>query len=353
MKRDLKFMEEILSAKSPSSVENEGIKVWDNFMSGLHGFTHTYEDNIKNSGWSIGHGSEKVLLSGHIDEIALSVISIDSDGFITLASMAGADKKCLPGSKLLVLADSGKWIPGIIHKAPLHIEHVEKTIDKVCNYKELKLDVGASSKEEVENMGIFPGSPVVFDRNIILEFGENKVVGNALDDKAAIYVISQVAAYLSELDVDNPIFYKYKFIFLAGTQEETGCRGLTVASKNINPDISIDLDVTFACDGGLVTSGSAGGEVYLGKGPVIEFGPDKNREIALELVNLAKEKEIPYQRAFSRNGGTDTNTIQLSSKDCKTVLLSIPNMSMHTQNETCDWRDLGACVDLIISYFTK
>lgn len=351
MERDLEFMGALLQAKSPSSVENEAIKVWDDFMAKLEGFSHAYSDNIKNSGWTIGHGPTKILLSGHLDEIALAVVNVDSSGYITLASMAGPDKKCLPGSKLLILTEKNTWVPGIIQKAPIHIEHSENTIDKVSGYSDIRLDIGVESKEEAEELGVFTGCPVVFDRNIILEHGKNKVVGNALDDKAAVYVISQVAKSIANLPQDHELFEKYTIYFLAGTQEESGLRGLSVAAHNINPDISIDLDVTFACDGGLV-SGKNSGEVYLGKGPVIEFGQDKNREIAIELMKIASYNKIDFQRGFAKCGGTNTDVIQLYSKDCKTMLVSIPNMSMHTPNETCDWRDLSGAIKLLTEYLT-
>lgn len=346
MEKDFEFFKNLLEAKSPSSVESEAIKVWDDYMSKLGYMYHTYEDKIGNSGWSIGNGPTKILFSGHLDEIAFAVSGISEDGFITLASMAGPDKKCLPGGRLLILTDENTWIPGIIQKAPIHIEGREKTIDKAIELENVKLDIGASNKEEVHKLGIFPGSPVVFERNINLEFGENKLYGNALDDKVAVYIISQIAKNLDRSKTE--IFDKYTFIFLAGTQEESGLRGLTVAAHNINPDISIDLDVTFATDGGLISPKY--GDIKLGKGPVLESGQDKSRRILQELLKIAKEKEINIQRGFARCGGTNTNAIQLNAKDCETMLVSIPNMSMHTPNETCDWRDIEGAIKLILGY---
>lgn len=349
MERDLNFMQSLLLAKSPSSVENEAIKVWDDYMAGLKVFTHSYEDNIKNSGWSIGHGPKKLLLSGHIDEIAFAVVDVDSKGFITLAPMAGPDKKCLPGAKLLVLTEKNTYVPGVIQKMPIHIESKEKCLDKIADIDKLKLDIGAESKSEAEELGVFVGCPVIFDRNIILEHGKNRIVGNALDDKVAVYIIAQIAKTLASLPESHDLFDKYTITFLAGTQEESGLRGLTVAAHNINPDVSIDIDVTFACDGGLI-SGKDNGEIHLGAGPVIQFGQDKNRDIAIDLIKVASYNKIDFQRGFAKCGGTNTNAIQLHSKDCKTMLISIPNMSMHTPNETCDWRDINGAIKILSEY---
>ena len=95
------------------------------------------------------------------------------------------------------------------------------------------------------------------------------------------------------------------------------------------------------------------GDIKLGKGPVIMYGHDKSRQLNEFLKKIAEGEKIPYQLEVAGAGGTNTDQIQLMAKNCLTTLISLPLTSMHTQNETCDWRDLGACVDLIISYFTK
>lgn len=346
MERDVKFLEDLLNAYSPSGYEKDAIKVWENKMTEL-GLTKTYSDNIGNSGFSIGAGPRKVMISGHIDEIAMIVGLIEEDGMIVLQNLAGVDKKVLPGAQLRVRNERGEWIPGIIHKAPVHVEGRGKDADAVCKIESLRMDIGADSKDEVETeFDVHPGSLVVFERNINVNFGQNKIVGNALDDKIAVYITAMVAKNL----VKRTELYKdYTFYFVACTQEESGLRGATVAAHNINPDVSIDIDVTFATNGGIVSK-SKYGDIKLGQGVVIEYGQDKSRRIAENMINIVKERtNLKIQRGVARCGGTNTDAIQLGAKDCETMLLSIPNLSMHTQNETCDWRDVESAIDLVTS----
>ena len=210
----------------------------------------------------------------------------------------------------------------------------------------MKVDVGAESKEEVEEMGISVGSPVVFKRNVYMNLGKNRLTGNALDDKAGTYVTYEVLKYFKEHEAELP--KNITLIGLACTGEESGLRGAIMSSKNINPDISIDFDVTFANIG--LFKDDEYGKISLGKGPVIEYGQDKSRKLSDKLKEIAKENNIPYQVQVSRSGGTNTDEIQLMSRDCETTLISLPLSSMHTQNETMDWRDIKNSIELVIKY---
>jgi endoglucanase len=131
---------------------------------------------------------------------------------------------------------------------------------------------------------------------------------------------------------------------LAATQEEVGCRSVCVAARRINPDISIDFDVTFATDGGFGINNSKHGEVRLGAGAVLSYGPDKS----LRINTILKKGSNRLQEvATNRAGGTNTRNVQLFSDDCETTLVSIPNRSMHTRVEVCDWRDVQSAVDAV------
>lgn len=355
VKRDVEFLNDLLMAYSPSSYEVEGTKVWEKRMKEVIDPTPAYTDNIGNSVFSIGKGEGvKILVSAHIDEIAMMVGLIEEDGMIVLQNLAGVDKKVLPGAQLRVRNDEGEWIKGIVHKAPIHIDGRGKDSDSACKLEQLRLDIGADGKDEVESKyHIHPGSLVVFERNVIPEFGANKIVGNALDDKIGVYIVAKVAENLA--NIINPkdvLDGKGTIYFAACTQEESGLRGATVAAHNINPDISIDIDVTFAVNGGLVSK-SKYGDVKLGEGPVIEYGQDKSLRLCNLLVKSAENTNVKFQRGVARCGGTNTDTIQLSSSDCETCLVSIPNLSMHTQNETCDWRDVEGAIKMISDFVSQ
>lgn len=342
-KTNSEFLHSLLSEPTPTSYEIGGTRLWDAYMEDL-GLKREYQDKIGNSGWSIGIGAQKVLISAHIDEIGMAVQGISDEGYITLTSLGGIDPKVLPGAQVMFLGKNR--VKGVFCKAPIHSECGDKKMDTVLKLKELRVSIGADSKEEVEKQGIEIGSLAVLSRNINVNFGENKIHGNGLDDKIGVYIVSQVAKKIKEMS-DIELRHKYTFVFLAGTQEEAGLRGLEVAARNINPDISIDIDVTPALDGECGVDKSVWGDINLGKGCVIEYGPDKSRRIAEIMKEYAKSHDLPYQLGVSRAGGTNTSAIQMVSSNCETMLVSLPNINMHTQNEICDWRDITSAVEII------
>lgn len=336
-------MSALLTAYSPSGLETEALKVWDAFCENL-GLKAYYSDKIGNHAYSLGNGETKILLSGHIDEVNARVIYIDNDGNISMTSTGGMCRKSLVASEVVILGDKGP-VKGIVGKKPIHLESAKER-DQMEDFDSLRIDVGADSKEEVAALGICPGSIVVYRRTVDVNFGANKIMSNSLDDKAAVYITGMIMQKLQKSVAQWGD--KYTVIGMAAAQEETGCRGAQIAAHNINPDISIDFDVTFATDGGLGIKKDKQGDVLLGKGGVIMYGPDKSIRIANLLKEVCREREIPFQSVAGRAGGTNTNQIQLMSANCETMLVSIPNRNMHTPVEVCDWRDIQSIIDMTV-----
>lgn len=335
---------DLMNSFSPSGNEKDSLTILEKYV---HYFDY-YSDKIGNRAWSIGSGPKKILLSGHIDEVNGRVSSISDSGIISFISTGGMCKKSLVASEIVILNEDNKPIVGVVEKKAIHCERdgEESKVGDICD---MKVNVGAESREEVEKLGIHPGCCVVYQRRCIPDFGEHQICGTGLDDKVGVYITARIIEELSkDCGYSESWTEKYTVIGLAATQEETGCRGAQVAAKEINPDISIDFDVTFATDGEIGISKSLYGDVSLGKGGVIEWGPDKSIRIGNLLREICYEKGISCQNAPSRAGGTNTSVIQLRAKDCETMLISIPNRSMHTPVEVCDWRDIDSIITMVV-----
>ena len=69
----------------------------------------------------------------------------------------------------------------------------------------------------------------------------------------------------------------------------------------------------------------------------------------IELAkSIANKNNIPVQYAVTKPGGTNTDSFQMHSKNCSTLLISIPQRGMHVgSSEMCDWRDINGAIDLI------
>lgn len=294
-----------------------------------------------NNAWvEKGEGHLKVLIEAHIDQIGLQVQLVTDDGYLHVDRVGGIDKKVLPGTKVWVLTEDKK-IPGVIGKKPIHCEESAER-GKVADLETLLVDVGASSKKEVEDLGIGCGTLVSFELKPDLAFGpkKDKILSPGLDDKIGVYIVSQVFK-----EVNNP---EITLVAGATAQEETGLRGSGVLAKRVEPDLSISLDVTFCAVEGVKKEDV--GDVVLGKGPVIMHGSDKSPRVAKALKKVAKTHGIPYQEAVSGPRGTNTTNIQESSRNCETYLISIPNKNMHTQVEICDWNDVENTIKLLTEF---
>lgn len=338
------FLGRLLRTPSPGGHEREALDVFIEKVK-TYWDQEPETDKFGNTYFKAGHGDTKILLSGHIDEVYAMVTNISNDGMISIGQAGGIDRKDLVASRVILLRDDHQTIEGAVIKLPIHLESREEILDEVNTFDKLRVDIGAESKEEVLNIGIHPGTPVLYQRDYIPDFGVNRLLGTGLDDKIGVFVAEEIFRYIVHpKHLPRDWEDKYTVYCLAATQEELGCRSVCVAARRINPDISIDFDVTFATDGDLGIDKNKFCDIKLGEGVVISYGGDKSNRLN------AIFKGGPYRHqeaAGGRAGGTNTSNIQLFSDDCETTLLSIPNRSMHTRVEVCDWRDVQSAVDKV------
>ena len=212
--------------------------------------------------------------------------------------------------------------------------------DKATKIKDLKIDVGAKNKEEVMKY-ISIGDPIVFEHPIY-ELMNNRIACGGIDDKVGVYVTAMVLKKFKDLEKTSPL-KNIKLYGVACTQEEVGGNGATIASKRINPAYSIDYDVTFATDDDCV-SNKEWGDIKIGEGGCIAYGPDKNREMCDLMKQTCEKIGIKHQPFSVGAGMTNTLKIKLAADDCKTLLLSIPERNMHTPVEVCSFDDLESLV---------
>ena len=333
------FLKNLLQAPSPSGYEEHATKIVKDYLEEC-GVKYEFTDKVGNAAFSVGNGDTVIMLSAHIDEIGLQVQHIDDKGFVHFIKDGGTDAKVLPGSTVAIHTAKGV-VNGVIGKTPIHIEYRTDDKDKAIKVKDLKIDIGAESKEEANKL-ISIGDPITIC-DIPLELGANRFAGRGLDDKVGVYVMAEVMKQLKNLNLKNVKVYG-----VACTQEETSASGAVGAASKINPQYSIDYDVTFATDDEYV-SPNEWGDIKLGKGGAIAHGVDSNRKLTRLMKEVCETNKIPYQEFSVGSGGTDTVWIKQSSEDCDTLLLSIPNRNMHTQVEVCDYRDLESLIRMTVS----
>ena len=342
------FIKELLFAPSPSGYESAARNVFLEHLVNLRTdkglVKYEFTDSIGNCAVSVGSGDIHFMVSGHIDEIALQVQYIDDEGFIHFIKDGCIDPKSIVGQAVTIINDKlPENIKGVIGKKPIHIEYRGEDKDKAIKMTDMKIDIGAESKEDAMKF-VEVGNPIIISKNIFDLPCGNRIAGNGLDDKLGVAVTAEVIKRLAPYNLKN-----LKVYGVACTQEEVGGYGAHIAAKRINPAYSIDYDVTFATDDGLVDK-KEWGDIKLGKGGAIAFGPDKNMGMCKQMIGICKTKNIPYQTFSVGAGMTNTLKIKMASDDAKTMLLSIPNRNMHTPVEVCDYRDLDSLVDMTVEY---
>lgn len=278
-------------------------------------------------------GLPSLLLDAHIDQIGFAVTYITDDGFIKVGNIGGIDRRLLPAQPVVV--HGSRDIKGVICSVP---PHLTSGGSEVLEMDDVAIDTGLT-KEELEKL-VSLGDSVTFDvtcRDLI----GSRITGGALDDRCGVASI----LYALELLKDSDLAYNVTVLF--STQEEVGERGAKIGAFEINPDIALAVDVSFAYAIGEEESKCG----YLGKGPMIGISPSLSREISEELINTAKSADIPYQIEVM-SGLTGTNADRFSVNRCgaKACTVSIPLRNMHTPVEVIDLTDVEQTAKLLAAY---
>lgn len=274
------------------------------------------------------------LLDAHLDEIGFVVKSISEDGFIKVSNVGGVDRRMLLASEVSVWGD--KEYKGVISTLPPHLQKADDE-RKAPELDDIAIDVGLT-KEEAEK-GISLGDRVTFKRNFTKLLG-NQVSSSVLDDRSGIASILLALEELKDSDA--------KITIMFSSQEEVGTRGAKVGAFERNIDEAIVVDVSFGYSP--LCKKSDCGEI--GKGGMIGFSPILDKDISNQLVDVAKENNIPYQVEVMGGGHTGTNAdvISISEGGIKTALISIPEKYMHSPIEIVDLTDVENVAKLIVSY---
>ncbi|MCD5407830.1 M42 family metallopeptidase [Candidatus Bipolaricaulota bacterium] len=286
-------------------------------------------------------GGPKVVVAAHMDEIGFLVSHVDEKtGYLRVEPMGGFDPRTLIAKRVVVHTASGPLV-GLIGIKPIHIL-TEEEKKKELKVSDLFVDLGLPGEKVKERVRL--GDPVTL-RQDFLEVGE-LVSGKALDDRVGVYVGIEALKRLGEHQAD---------IYFVGTvQEEVGLRGARTSGFAIAPEIGVALDVTLACDMPGVQEHQR--ITQLGKGVAIKVKDSASIShpgLVRFLVELAEERDIPYQLEILPRGGTDAGGLQLAREGAAVVTLSIPTRYVHSVVEAAHVRDIEAAIDLLAAFLER
>ncbi|TXF79270.1 M42 family metallopeptidase [Chryseobacterium sp.] len=344
-KKSIKFLEEYLNTASPTGYEHAGQKIWMNYVK-------NYVDQVEFDHYGTCYGiinpdaEFKVVIEAHADEISWYVNYITAEGLIYVIRNGGSDQMIAP-SKIVHIHGEKGVVKGVFGWPAIHTRGVNSD-EPVPKLENIFIDCGATTKEEVEALGIFVGCMITYP-DPFFELNDRYFVCRALDNRIGGFMIAEVARLLKENKKKLP----FGLYITNSVQEEVGLYGADMIADTIKPNIAIITDVTHDTTTPMIEKKKEGDQKCC-DGPVIFFAPSVHHTIRELIVETAKAKKIPFQRAAaSRATGTDTDVFAHSNGGVPSALISLPLRYMHTTVEMVSKEDVANVIQLIYETLLK
>lgn len=272
----------------------------------------------------------RLMFCAHMDEVGFMVRHISDIGMLHVIPIGGVKDSAKSFQSVIVTKEDGKKIKGLMNCS----------LDGDKKVKDIYVDIGVSSKEEVVNLGINPGDMVTFNSRSEM-LNENVLMAKALDDRIGCYILKEVDKRLKNIMHENNVYLCFT------SSEEVGARGGKCCSDIINPDVIFTVDV--ACAPDLVRDYT--NQRQISKGFMIVHY-DKtmipNRKLIKWIKDLATENNIKFQCDMFSGGGTDAAQAHLSNGGKLSIVLGIPLRYCHGSYSMTDLRDVEGLIDLIL-----
>ncbi|MGE0003936.1 MAG: M42 family metallopeptidase [Candidatus Izemoplasmatales bacterium] len=280
----------------------------------------------------------RVMVAGHMDEIGFIVTEITKEGYVKFIPAGGWWGHVVLSQQFQITTREGKKIRAVTGSKPPHILEAEER-KKVVDLKDMYLDLGVSSKEEVTALGITIGDMITPYIEYTPLNNPKYLLSKAFDNRIGIALAIEVLEHLQSHDHPNTYFG------VGTVQEEVGLRGAQTAAYAVSPDIGIALDVTIAHD---YPGGTQ--ETKLGAGPcLMVYDSSMVGHVALRQYAeaLANELKIPYQLSYLKAGGTDAGRIHTNQAGCPSIAVCLPCRYLHSHTSVIHEDDYDNAVKLV------
>ncbi len=339
-KKSETFLKDYLNNASPTGFEAPGQKLWLEYLK-------PYIDDWKLDNYGTAYGiinpgqEYKVVIEGHADEISWFVHYISDNGFISVIRNGGSDHLIAPSKRVNIHTKKG-LIKGVFGWPAIHVRKGAEGSKMVPTMENIFIDVGATSKKEVEEMGIHVGCVITYEDEMMI-LNDRYYVGRALDNRIGGFCIAEVARLLKKNKVKLP----FTLYVVNSVQEEVGLRGAEMIANTIKPNVAIVTDVTHDTHTPMMNKKKLG-DVKAGGGPSVTYAPAVHNKLLDLIIKTAEKQKIPLQReAASRRTGTDTDAFAYSNGGVPSALISLPLRYMHTTVEMAHKEDVENVIRLI------
>jgi endoglucanase len=181
----------------------------------------------------VGSDSPKVVVTAHLDEIALMVTDFTGAGEACIAPLGGVKPYKWGEGPVEILSTDGSKTPGVLSFGGIHTEASQGAVGRDR--------AGQSVTWDDARVRFFVDEPEVGDRVVLaaerrklVRLGGHKIAGPFLDDRADLVAWLLMRERLSELP---------DTLFVATVSEETGGEGALWVLGQHRPDLCLALEL--------------------------------------------------------------------------------------------------------------
>lgn len=284
-------------------------------------------------------GAPSLMISAHSDEIGANVKSIEPGGMIRFERLGGIIETLTVGRFVRIRGHRG-----IVGIRAGHVQTPEER-SRVPGMRDLYIDMGFESADEVRALGIRVGDAIAFEEPMVELANPERVAGKAIDNRIGCAILLELARRLVDIDLDCTLH------LVVTVQEEIGLRGAQIATHRLNPTAAIVIDT-------VPSGGTPDVDYYrelsvrIGQGPVMpvssgggERGYMAHPGMRDFLLRVARESQIEVQQAVFVGGNSDAAAVSLVRDGIPTGVVNFARRYSHSPVEMLDIND---AVDVLL-----
>lgn len=331
--RRIELIKKLSNADGAPGFESDVCAVIRDSVSDIY---ETFEDNIRNfyiyPRGAVLNGSKpakpakiRLALDAHSDECSYIVAAIKNSGLIKFLPLGGMLPSSAIAQRVRIKNNSGEYVYGVVTSTPVHfLSDAQK--NKNLGWDDLYIDLGASSKQEVQDVfGVEVGMPVIPDVECKFTEKNETFIGKAFDNRIGTATVIEVMRELKD-------FEDIEIIGMISSQEEIGARGAKVSVNRVRPDLAIVFEGTPA-DDSFAPSDEAQSCMFQGTQiRHIDRSTVSHPAFTKFAADYARENGHKLQRAVRSGGGTNAQVIHTSGLGVPTIVLASPVRYVHTHH---------------------
>ena len=222
-----------------------------------------------------------IQLDAHLDACGFMVQNIQDNGCLGIIMLGGFHLTSLPAHAVWIRTRSGKMVHGIICAKPVHFMTTAERNSQTLEIEKMYVDVGATSREEVENVfGIHIGDPMMPDVTFEYDAEHEICFGKAFDNRA-------------------------------------GCACIVDTMKQLGMKKGVQIRI-------------------------LDNSYISNTQFISLAEEVAAKCGIKYQESVRRGGSTNAAKISVTGKAVPCLVLGVPSRYAHSHYNFCAREDLEA-----------